>query len=255
MTRKVTFGIVLIILCILTYSVVFSDQSFARTKVASVFELEAANKKLNTQITMLDKMSDDDFEEQKEKLSQTIKEYKAKKTEYEDLIEKYTAAAELEKEETAQALLSYEENEMKDIYDVDFLWTIVGNYATEEGINLKFDINRNATSSIDSTGSSNYIVCDLKFTITGSYIALTDFIYDLEDDDRLNFEINNFDMTKDGSDLEVTLTVRNVKVNSSNLIDGESSSSILTEMNAIEDDTSVPVQTVDSTSSTDEDKN
>ena len=32
--------------------------------------------------------------------------------------------------------------EPKDIYDVDFLWTIVGNYATEEGINLKFDICR-----------------------------------------------------------------------------------------------------------------
>ena len=133
-----------------------------------------------------------------------------------------------------------QESELKDIYDVDFLWTIIGNYATEEGINLKFDVNRNVSSasSLNNT-STNYVICDLQFVITGKYINLADFIRDMEDDDRLNFEINDFDMQKSGSDLQVTLTVREIKINSDNLI----------ESNALQDITNDVTQTIDSITS------
>ncbi len=144
--------------------------------------------------------------------------------------------------ETAENLVQMQESDLKDIYDVDFLWTIVGNYATEEGINLKFDVNRNTTSASSLNNvSTNYVVCDLKFVITGNYINLTDFIYDLEDDDRLNFEINDFNMQKLDSDLQVTLTVKEVKINSDNFIQSAS--------NVVGGVTDAVTQTIDSTTS------
>ena len=246
MTRKITFCIVLILFLLLDYEFFFGNTTFIRQKVASVSELESANKQLKTKATQLEKLSTDDFDSQKEKLQKTIEEYKSKKSEYEEIVEQYTAQEDAKN--AAEALIKLEENDIKDIYDVDFLWTIVGNYATEEGIGLKFDINRN-TSLLSSTNNvnNNYVVCDLKFTITGSYINLTDFIYDLEDDDRLTFEINNFDMQKDGEDLRVTLTVKEVKVNSNNLIGADTVSNTASQATG---STAQSVQSVNSSTST-----
>lgn len=170
----------------------------------------------------LEKTSTDEFSAKKKQLSTVIQNYREKKQEYEQVVSQFST-------ETAASLLEMQENDLKDIYDVDFLWTIVGNYATEEGINLKFDVIKNTTSasSLNNT-STNYVVCDLKFVITGKYINLTDFIYDIEDDDRLNFEINDFDMQKVESDLKVTLTVKEIKINSDNLT--ETTSTMHTEI-------------------------
>ena len=161
---------------------------------------------------------------------------KQTKKDYEDMVSRLPSQA-------ADNLLAIEENDLKDIYNVDFLWTIVGNYATEEGIDLKFDIIKNTTSTAAlKNTSSKYIVCDLQFFITGKYINLTDFIYDLEDDDRLNFEINDFEMQKDGDNLQVTLNIKEVKVNSENLIESSANKVV---------DSSEILQTIDGLMSSD----
>ena len=185
MTRKITLSILLIVLIVGCYELFFGTEEVFRKNIASVTQLEASSKELNTAVAQLEKMSTTEYTQRKEQLKTIIQDYKSSKEEYEELIPDTIA-------DTADAVVGMEENELKDIYDVDFLWTIVGNYATEEGINLKFDITKNTTSasSLNNT-SSNYVVCDLQFVITGNYINLTDFIYDMEDDDRLNFEINN----------------------------------------------------------------
>lgn len=213
MTRKITLSIILILLIYVCYQLFFGEISTIREKVASVSELETASDELDKATLELEKNSTTDFEQKKIDLKEAIKKYNDAKDAYENLV-------------PANVADTIIEADLKDIYDVDFLWTIVGNYATEEGINLKFDINKNfnSASSINNT-STNYVVCDLKFVITGQYINLTDFIYDIEDDDRLNFEINDFTMKKgsseeegSSSDLEVTLNVREIKINADNLI-------------------------------------
>ena len=115
---------------------------------------------------------------------------------------------------TAQTEEGSPEISLVDIYDVDFLWTAIGNYGTEEGISLKFDITRSMSSYLES---QNYTMCDLKFTVSGEYIALTDFIYDLEDDNKLGFEISDFSLAKGGDNLQATFTVKNVPINNKNL--------------------------------------
>ena len=236
MTRKITLSIILILLIFVCYELFFGQHEVIRQRVASISQLESLSKKLETASLELEKNSTTDFEQKKAELKEAISTYNESKQEYEEIIPQTAIDA-------TDVIL---ENELKDIYDVDFLWTIVGNYATEEGINLKFDINKNFTSASSiNNKSSNYVVCDLKFVITGKYINLTDFIYDIEDDDRLNFEINDFSMRKnseEGGELEVTLNVREIKVNSSNLIDAASAAP---RTNKIEED---EMQTIDSTS-------
>lgn len=238
--RLIVLVIILILGIICCYEVLFGNAKSIRSGVKSIAELKALSNDLEKDALTLEKYSTTDFEQKKASLEKTIEEYQKAKTEYEDLIPT-----------SAENVLSGELNEMKDVYEVDFLWTIVGNYATEEGINLKFDVNRNTTSasSISNT-SSNYIVCDLRFTIEGSYVNLTNFIYDIEDDDRLNFEINNFEMTKGSSDLKVALIVKAIKLNADSLIQSNllnTSSSFNTSSNSND----AATQTVSSDTSTD----
>ena len=79
-------------------------------------------------------------------------------------------------------------------YDIDYLWTKLGNYAKDENVVIKIEVT-------SSSASSN--LYDLNFTVTGSYVGTTDFIYDIENDSKLGFKIDNFKMTA-GSSSEVT---------------------------------------------------
>lgn len=64
------------------------------------------------------------------------------------------------------------------------MWTIIGNYATKEEVTITLDI-------VEGTSKDNY---NLNFTVTGGYVGITDFIYDLENDEKLNFKIENLKM-------------------------------------------------------------
>ena len=241
MTRKITLSIILVVLIFGCYELLFGNHEAIREKIPSISQLESASKKLETASLELEKNSTTDFEQKRAKLKEVIKDYNQSKAEYEEVVPPTIADA-------TEAVV---EQELKDIYDVGFLWTILGNYATEEGIDLKYDIYKNYTSasSINNT-SSNYIVCDLKFIITGKYINLTDFIYDIEDDDRLNFEINDFTMTKNGEILEVTLNVKGIKINSNNLLDSASTISQTTQQNETQTIGSNTSNTTNTTNST-----
>ena len=235
--RKLVLSILLIALLFGCYQVVLGDSVVIRKYIPSISQLETSSKKLNTQLAGLDSSSSTEFEKQKQQLTKIIEEYRNTKQEYDQVVSQFSA-------ETAATILELQQNEVKDIYDSDFLWTICGNYATEEGIDLtlKFVKNTTSVSSLNNT-STNFTICDLKFIIEGSYINLTDFIHDLEMDDRLGFEINDFDMQKSGSNLQVTLTVKEVKINKDSLIENNLVNNIT---NAIDETKDTITQKVDS---------
>ena len=78
-------------------------------------------------------------------------------------------------------------------YDIDYLWTKLGNYAKDENVVIKIEV---------TAGSASSNLYNLNFTITGTYVGATDFIYDIENDTKLGFKIDNFKMTN-GSGSEV----------------------------------------------------
>lgn len=69
-------------------------------------------------------------------------------------------------------------------YKIEYLWGIIGGYAKAEGIRVDLDIKE---TSIDDTYNINFV-------LYGSYIGITDFLYDIENDDELNYRIKNFEI-------------------------------------------------------------
>ena len=183
-------------------------------------------------ISQLVNINDIQFENSKKSLTSAIKNYKNTKEEYEALAE----SVKTNDEEAVDISLV-------DTYDVDFLWTAIGNYGTEEGISLKFNITKSTSSLIDTVA---YTICDLKFTVSGDYIPITDFIYDLEDDNKLGFEISDFALVKGGDNLQATFTVKNVPINNKNLT--EITTFVTPSISADENSVSDVTNTVDTTS-------
>lgn len=67
-------------------------------------------------------------------------------------------------------------------YKIEYLWGILGGYANDRGIKAFLDFQE---TSIKDT-------YDINFTVYGSYLAITDFLYDIENDDDLNYRVKNF---------------------------------------------------------------
>ena len=73
------------------------------------------------------------------------------------------------------------------VYAIEYLWSRVGNHATKNGVTIKMDVE---SSSIGGTEYKN-----LNFTANGEYLAMTNFISEIENDTTLDFTIDEFDMT------------------------------------------------------------
>ena len=88
-------------------------------------------------------------------------------------------------------------------YEIEFLWTKLGNYAKDENIEIKINVTEN----------TEYAAYDLNFTATGSYVGVTDFIYDIENDSKLGFKIENFAMVSDVAGVQATFKCTGININ------------------------------------------
>lgn len=213
--RKITIFL-LLILCIWgAYTFIENGFSYGNFHLSNFSDLENKSTQLKSEIASLETKNKAQYEAKRTALSAAVKNYKDRKEQYETLLAETEALRADEPELTSV-----------DLYDIDFLWTIIGNYATEEGVILQFDVTKSASvGSSKSSSSQDYIFCDLNFTVTGEYIPVTDFIYDIEDDSRLNFEIRDFSLTKVEEELQkkgegplkTTFVVKSVPINTENL--------------------------------------
>lgn len=85
-------------------------------------------------------------------------------------------------------------------YTIEYLWSRVGNHATSQGVNLKMEV---VNSTLQDQEYRN-----LNFTVTGPYLAITQFIYDIENDTNLDFTIDDFHMLSG----QATFTVKDIKI-------------------------------------------
>ena len=94
-------------------------------------------------------------------------------------------------------------------YSIEFLWATIGNHATAEGVNLKFEILSN------DTGTQG--VYNLGFTVDGNYVAIINFISAIENDSKLNFRVQNFKLVPYQQPvLRATFTVKNIGIEGNN---------------------------------------
>ena len=90
-------------------------------------------------------------------------------------------------------------------YFLDYLWMKIGTYANNNDIKVLIN--------------PNYEMATIDFDISGQYIAVINFIYDLENDSELAFNIDNLVM-QGGSSSAITkasFQVRNVNIVTSEL--------------------------------------
>ncbi len=210
--RKYLLILILIITCILCFLIM----SFGFTIIPSYKEVNMTLAEKKQVLADLNKKNSSEFVAKQTSLNSAAQEYKNKKLQYDELVQAGKIT-----EETVSSM---------ELYDLDFLWATIGNYATQKEVILQLDVSKSATKT---SISSEYVFCDLNFTITGDYISITDFIYSIENDDKLNFEIRKFVMQKGGEDLQATFVVKDVPVNSKKL------STVPTTSGSVYTDTSV----------------
>lgn len=199
--RKFILVVLLLLLAIICFTVIGIGIKIGPFKIYSYSEIQKASSERKTLLAELKNKNVNEFETTQQSLITAAKKYQEKKEEYDMLVE--------------SGDLTTESNIYNSsLYDMDYLLTVVGNYATQNEVTLQFDVFK---SSSTSSVSSEYVICDLSFTVTGDYIPITNYIYNIEDDDTLNFEINDFVLEKGGENLQATFTVKNVPINTKNL--------------------------------------
>ena len=87
-------------------------------------------------------------------------------------------------------------------YEIEFLWTKIGNYAKDNDIVLKIEVT-------ESQLEGRY---DLNFTAVGKYANITQLIYDIENDSKLGFKIENFKMQASGDAVEATFSCKEIRI-------------------------------------------
>lgn len=188
--RKILVTIITLILLTLTLMIVLSGISIGNLQLLGMKGISEKDKILDDTIKYV--AIQVNSSDNSSKLNNLNKAYKK-------LME---AKAEYEKKATDES-----GNYKADVqeYEIEYLWKQLGDYARKEGvkINLSFPLN----NSITKTHNIN-------FTIAGSYIGITDFLYLLENDDKLPFKIEEFKlMPSSGDVLVATFSCKDIKIN------------------------------------------
>ena len=165
--KKILISVLIILLLILNYFAFARGISFL--KIKSINDIKNASNNLGSSFNEANVLSNKTYPTEVENLERAIKQLKISKQEYEN---KKTYNAD---ENLLGAI------EIK-TYKIHYLWTILGNYRKDRGV-------QSLTLDLKSTETTD--VYDLDFTLIGEYTKITDFLYDIENDEQLNFDIKN----------------------------------------------------------------
>ena len=204
--KKILILILIILLGVLGYNAVTSGLQIAGFSIMGIGDIKKENENLDSSIEQITSLQENDYQNKLAEIRTASKELLSKKSNYDEL-KQYSSEQEL-----ANAGKSEQ-------YNVEVLWTKIGNHATENGVTPKMEI----LSSSANTKDAN----DLKITATGNYVELTDFIRDIEDDAKLGFTIEEFEMVPasagDGSTLQATFKVKDIFINQNTITTSSSS--------------------------------
>lgn len=175
--RKLLILVILVAVLVFSYTAISRGASYGAITIERYQDIQDKSDELDSSIQELETKINTEYGEKTGALNNSIKRYQISKEEFEALEEA--------QKETALSTI--------DLVDIDFLWTIIGNYATENEVALQFDVKESVLKQTDAT---TYILGDLYFKAEGNYADVSEFIYDIENDDRLEFEISCFEMQK-----------------------------------------------------------
>ena len=192
--RKVLIAALIILLLLLGGYLVLNKLEIGSLEILGVRDIKSESEKLDSKIQEASKLSSTDYQTELSNLNSSLKTLQKEKQSYEDLVA-------LSNNDDVDAATKFEK------YEIEYIWTKIGNHATAEGVIMKLEVTR---------GSSNTQgLYDLKFTVTGNYIGISDFIYDIENDDSLGFKIENFKIVpgENTDNLVATFACKDISIN------------------------------------------
>ncbi len=172
--RKLLFALVLFILLVVSILFIVKGISNSNFAIYGVNQIKAKNAEIDIKNEKLATLVNQDYPIALKNVESASAQMKKTKEEYEE----------------KAALLGNSKYYMQtEEYKLEFLWTKLGNYADDEDVDIKIDVT-------NSQMAGRY---NLNFTVTGAYTDVTQFIYDVENDSKLGFKIENFEMVSDSS--------------------------------------------------------
>lgn len=191
--KKLLMLILIGLLVILSIFIVINGFHIGSVEVLSYTGIQSKNKELDEKIQQASKLAEKDYKQAVSNVEENSKKLQQEKKEYEDMIA-------ISGEANTQVANQLER------YEVETLWVKLGNHATSEGAVLRIDIVKGNNTAIDTY--------DLNFTVTGSYISITDFISDIENDSTLGFKIEEFKMLPTGTanELKATFVCKDIAI-------------------------------------------
>lgn len=213
--RKILLIIITVLLLGLVYTCVAKGLTIGPVQVLSMQQIEEQSQDLKAKIEEVNMKIDVEYPNRISQLKNASRSMQQAKDEY----LRYTNLS------SDEAIIAAKTEKS---YAIEFLWAKIGTHARNEGINLKLEI------AASNTGANN--VNDLKFTVEGTYIAITNFIYAIENDSALDFRIQNFKLLPYKEEiLQGTFSVSNISVQGNNLNKNISAQNV--EQQSAEEDT------------------
>lgn len=180
--RKILFSIIIVLLAIGSYFFLVNGISIGSFKLNGVKEIKQLGATLDNKIYEATELTTVTYNNTNKTLNDRLNDLQSKRKEYENKVA-ISSPEEITKAST------------KERHQIQFLWAKIGNYATKNGLKLTLDVR---TSAAGVQGEK-----DLEFTLEGSYDGIANFLYNIEEDESLNFRIENFKL------LPITVAVNN----------------------------------------------
>lgn len=187
--KKLLMLILIGLLLALSIFIILSGFEVGNIEILSYMGIQNKNKELDEKIQEASKLTSKDYKQVITTVQDSSKKLEQTKKEYENL----TVVSSDGDIQTAAQIERYE---------VETLWVKLGNYATKEGAVVRIDIIKGNTND----------TYNLKFTVNGSYISITDFISDVENDSTLGFKIEEFKMVPSSNNLQATFTCKEIAI-------------------------------------------
>ena len=186
--RKILISILVCLLLI--GSAFFMVNGISKVNIKGIKGLSEKNEQIEQKISDLSNVISVTYANTESNLKRTANTLQDSKTEYEN-------------QAALSNSLSPSYASQLETYDIDYLWTKLGNYARDEKVVIKIDLVASGTSTN---------LYNLNFTTTGAYVNITNFIYEIENDSKLGFKIDEFKMNSSGDTLTATFSCKEVPI-------------------------------------------
>ena len=191
--KKILILILIVLLIVLCCNIVINGYTLGSIKILGLNEIQNKNENLDKKIAEVQDLKEIQYPKQISELVENSNKLKTTKKEYEELVA-YSSEQDVLRASQAEK------------YDVEVLWVRIGNHAEKRNVVPTLEV---LNSSNNTTGAN-----DLRITAVGRYIGISDFVRDLEDDAKLEFTIENFEMVPvdsgDGTELKATFKVKDI---------------------------------------------